>query len=74
MSVEKLSVSLPTSVIRFLETYKSSHQYKSRSYVIELALRLLQEKDLEDSYRQPNAEIDAAWEVTSADGLSDETW
>ena len=50
------------------------YQYKSRSYVIELALRLLQEKDLEDAYRQANAEIDAEWEVTSVDGLSDETW
>lgn len=74
MSVEKLSVSLPTSIVRFLETYKSSHQYKSRSYVIELALRLLQEKDLEDAYRQANEEIDVEWEVTAADGLSDETW
>lgn len=74
MSVEKLSVSLPTSVVRFVEAYKSTHQYKSRSYVIELALRLLQEKDLEDAYRQANAEINVEWEVTSADGLSDETW
>ncbi len=74
MSVEKLSVSLPTSVVLFLETYKSTHQYKSCSYVIELALRLLQEKDLEDAYTQANEEIGAEWEVTSADGLSDETW
>lgn len=74
MPGEKISVSLPAPVVRFVESYKDSHQCKSRSQVIELALRLLQEKDLEDAYRQANEEIDTEWEVTSEDGLSSETW
>lgn len=74
MSGEKISVSLPGPVVRFVESYKDNHQCKSRSQVIELALRLLQEKDLEDAYRQANEEIDTKWEVTSTDGLSNETW
>lgn len=31
MQAEKLSVSLPMSLVQFIESYKVAHQYKSRS-------------------------------------------
>lgn len=74
MSVEKISISLPLSLIQFVEAYKNNHQYKSRSQVIEMALKKLQEEELEKAYREANQEIDSTWDVTIADGLADETW
>ena len=74
MQTEKLSVSLPSPLIQFVEQYKNIHQLQSRSLVIEEAIELLRQRDLEQAYQGANSEIDAAWEVTTADGLSDETW
>ena len=74
VSVEKISISLPSSLIQFLETYKTTYQYKSRSQVIEKALKQMQEQELEQAYKEANQEIDAAWDLTVADGLADETW
>lgn len=74
MQAEKISVSLSRSLVRFIETYKTSHQCKSRSQVIETALQLLQQQELEQAYREANQEIDPDWELTVADGLTDETW
>ncbi|NHC33549.1 hypothetical protein [Scytonema millei] len=73
MATEKISVSLSSSLVRFIETYKNTHQHKSHSQVIETALQLLQQ-ELEAAYRKANQEIDFDWEVTVADGLADETW
>ena len=72
MPTEKISVSLPSLLVKFIETYKNIHQYKSRSQVIATALQLLQQQELETAYREANQEIDPAWEVTAADGLVDE--
>lgn len=74
MQAEKISVSLPASLVRFLETYKAIHCCKSRSQVIEVALQLLQEQELEAAYREANQEFDKDWELTVADGLKDEAW
>ncbi len=74
MRAEKLSVSLPESSARFLEEYQAKHALKSRSEVIELAIRLLRERDLESAYRLAAREADSAYEVTASDGLADETW
>lgn len=74
MQVEKISVSLPKSLVQFIEVYKATHQCKSRSQVIEMALQQLQEHELEHAYREANQEIDLDWELTVADGLADETW
>lgn len=74
MHVEKISVSLSGSLVRFIETYRASHHCKSRSQVIETALQLLQQQELEQAYREANQEIDPDWELTVADGLIDETW
>lgn len=74
MQVEKLSVSLPAPLARFVENYKATHQCKSRSQVIEVALQLLREQELEKAYREATQEVDPDWELTVADGLKDEAW
>ncbi len=74
MQVEKISVSLPAPLVQFVETYRSTHKKKTRSEVIEEAVKLLRDQELERAYREANQEIDDDWEVTIADGLADETW
>ncbi len=74
MHVEKLSVSLPTPFLHFVKEYQETHACKSQSEVIKTALKLLRQKELEEAYFQANSEIDSAFDITSADGLDDETW
>lgn len=74
MKVEKLSISLPAYLLQFIENYRLSKGCKSRSQVIEQALELLRNQELEEAYRLASAENDSAWDVTLADGLTDETW
>lgn len=74
MPSEKLSISLPTFLMEFIENYKVAKGCKSRSEVIELALELLRYQELEQAYRQAAAEVDPDWDLTVGDGLTDETW
>lgn len=74
MQAEKLSVSLPSTLVQFIESYKVTHHYKSRSQVIQEALELLRLRELEAAYRQASGEVNQDWDVTIADGLADETW
>jgi Arc/MetJ-type ribon-helix-helix transcriptional regulator len=74
MQIENLSISLPVSLVDFIENYKISHQCQSPSQVIEVALQLLRSQELEEAYRQASQEIDPIWDVTIADGLTDEAW
>ena len=74
MQVAKLSISIPQPLLRFVEDYRHSHAFKSRSQVIEKALELLREKELEAAYALASEEADPAWEATLADGLTDEAW
>lgn len=74
MQVDKISVSLPQQLVKFIENYKDTYNCKSRSQVVEVALHLLQEKELEIAYSEANQEIDPDWDVTIADGLKDEAW
>lgn len=74
MRAEKLSVSLSTDAIRTIDAYRSAHAIKSRSQVIEQALRRLREEDLESAYREAGSEVTTEWEGTVADGLSHEAW
>lgn len=74
MSAEKLSISLSQSLVQFVEQYKLEHDCKSRSQVIETALQLLQTQELEKAYAEAAKEVDLDWDLTIADGLSDETW
>lgn len=58
MHTENLSVSLPIPFAHFIEDYE--------------ALKLLQQKELEQYYREATSEIDPLFEITAADGLDDE--
>lgn len=74
MKAEKLSISLPAYLVQFIENYRLNKGCKSRSQVIEEALELLRNQELEEAYLLASAENDSAWDVTLADGLTDETW
>ena len=74
MYAEKLSVSLPAGLVGFIEQYRTAHAMKSRSQVIGEALELLRQRELETSYREASRETDHDFDITLADGLSDETW
>lgn len=74
MQSQKLSISLPPSLVQFIEHYRAIAGLQSRSMVIVEALKLLQERELEQAYRDAAQEVDPAWEVTVKDGLTDETW
>lgn len=76
MYSEKLSVSLPHSLAQFVEEYKVTHRCKTRSEVLERAVMLLRERELESAYRHANDDNDTArdFDSTSGDGLPDETW
>ena len=74
MYVDKISISLPSTLMEFVEEYRITRGKKSRSKVIEEALTLLRERDLETAYRAASAESDPAWDATVADGLDHEAW
>ncbi|OKH35841.1 CopG family transcriptional regulator [[Phormidium ambiguum] IAM M-71] len=74
MQMKNLSISLPVPLVNFIEKYKTSHQYQSPSQVIEAALELLRNRELEEAYRQASEEVDSDWDITIGDGLTDETW
>lgn len=74
MRAEKLSISIPASSLEFIEKYREIHALKSRSHVIETAIALLRERELEAAYRAAAREPDAAYDVTNSDGLPDEAW
>lgn len=74
MQAEKISISLSKSLLQFIESYKIAKGCNSPSQVIEVALELLRNQELESAYRQASSEVESAWELTVADGLTDETW
>ncbi len=74
MQSEKISISLPSSLLQFIENYKLAKGCKSRSEVIQLAIELLRYQELERAYQEAATEINSEWDVTVGDGLSDETW
>lgn len=74
MLAEKVSVSLSPTLLRFVEQYQQSHALKSRSRVVEEALNLLRQRELEGAYRAASEEVDAAFEIADRDGLVDEAW
>ena len=72
MQAEKISIFLSQSLLQFIESYKIAKGCKSPSQVIEVALELLRNQDLESACRQASSEVDSAWDLTVADGLTDE--
>ena len=70
----KLSVSLAEADVAFLDTYARAQGYRSRSAVIQQAVRLLKASELGSDYASAweawNESADAdAWEATAGDGV-----
>ncbi|OGV27416.1 MAG: hypothetical protein A3F18_03895 [Legionellales bacterium RIFCSPHIGHO2_12_FULL_37_14] len=75
MHAQKFSISLPQQQCDFIESYKSLHNYKSRSLVIQKAIYLLQQIQLEACYAEANNELNQDFDITISDGIEDnETW
>lgn len=74
MHTQKMSISLPQPLFDFIDDYQEKHHCKSRSEVVNQALYLLQQMQLESCYKEAEAEIDHSFDVTAGDGLEDETW
>ncbi len=70
----KLSISLPAEEIGFLDAYARSQGIKSRSGVIQAALRLLRASQLADDYASAwtewSEEETKAWDRTAGDGTA----
>ena len=67
---KEISISLPKSLVEFIEKYKIAKGCQSPDQVIELALDLLRNQELESAYREASSEVDSAWDITVADGLT----
>ena len=74
MQSQKISISLPSEMVNFIERYQEVTGCRSRSQVISQALSLLQMQELEQAYREASLEIEEDWETVIGDGLSNETW
>lgn len=74
MKTKKMSISLSDSLIYFIENYQIEKGFNSSSEVIEEALQLLKERDLENAYREASKEVETDWDILAGDGLEDETW
>ena len=75
----KLSVSIQPIWAQFLNQYKEDHQVKTKSQVIEQALQLLQERELEQSYEKAMQEYKESgdrelFDNVVGDGLEHESW
>jgi metal-responsive CopG/Arc/MetJ family transcriptional regulator len=72
----KLSVSLPDDDVALIDEYARTSGLQGRSAVIQRALRLLRQADLERDYASAWEEWEtsgdeAAWSVVVADGVAD---
>lgn len=74
MNTEKLSISIPVQLSHFIEDYQATYACKSKSEVIQKALKMLQLRELEHCYRQAENEADDTLDTTAGEGLDDETW
>lgn len=67
-----MSVSEP--IAEFVTNYQGAYNLRTKSEVVELALELLRERELEIAYAEAAGELDPAWDATLKDGLADEDW
>ncbi|HEX4805252.1 MAG TPA: ribbon-helix-helix domain-containing protein [Conexibacter sp.] len=70
----KLSVSLSSEDVEFLDAYAAAHESASRSAVVQEAIRALRLRDLGDAYRDALEEWESSedaglWDATADDGL-----
>jgi metal-responsive CopG/Arc/MetJ family transcriptional regulator len=74
MQSQKISIFLPSEMMKFIEHYQEVTGCRSRSQVISQAHSLLQMQELEQAYREASLEIEEDWETVIGDGLSNEMW
>lgn len=67
-------MSVSGSIAKFVEEYRDQYDLRTKSAVVERALELLRERELEKAYASAARESDSVWDVTSADGLADDDW
>lgn len=75
MANTKLSVSVDNRLARFIDTYQTDHDVPTKSEVVERALELLQNQELQRQYAEAYQEWEEhgeaeVWEATVGDGLS----
>lgn len=70
----KISVSLPSDDVAFLDAYASRHGMPSRSAALQRAVDLLRVAQLGPAYAEAwdawDKDDGAVWDVTAADGLT----
>ncbi|ADI14126.1 ribbon-helix-helix domain-containing protein [Truepera radiovictrix] len=69
-----ISARVDEVLLRYLDSYQRAHALKSRSEVLEQAIKALRERELSGQYAQAMAEWDASgdaelWDQTAGDGL-----
>jgi antitoxin ParD1/3/4 len=71
---DKLSISLPEASVLFVEQYRKRYSVASRSQVIDIALRALKERELEQNYAEAASEEGSFddLDATSRDGIDDD--
>lgn len=75
MTTQKISVSLDSEKLLFLQMDQQRNEIRSRSEVVGLALQALREVERQRQYREAlldherNGEA-ALWDVTSGDGIT----
>ena len=72
MKRRKISVNVSESIAQFITRYQADHPLKTKSEVVERALELLREQELERAYAEAANEHDPTWDVTLKGGLPDE--
>jgi Arc/MetJ-type ribon-helix-helix transcriptional regulator len=70
----KVSMSLPSEDVAFLDAYASAHELPSRSAAMHTAIKALRLGDLRQAYGEAWAEWEAggeafAWEAVAGDGV-----
>jgi hypothetical protein len=70
----KLSLSIPTEDIAFLDEYASAHELGSRSAAVQVAIKALRVSELPGGYAEAWADWETdgegeAWEASVGDGL-----
>lgn len=77
---QAVSARIDPSLVRYLDEYQKTRETKSRSEVLEIAIRALRERDLKDDYAAAMDEWERggdaeAWNAVAGDGLErDEAW
>jgi Arc/MetJ-type ribon-helix-helix transcriptional regulator len=71
----KVSLSIPSVDVEFLDSYAHEHGIESRSAAVQRAIALLRASELGDAYEQAWEEWEESgeaelWEPTAADGLT----